>query len=165
MVVDVVSKFSSGEVVSPVVLTNRAVGMKVLFQFLVNMFGLTIGLGVISCTHGLLDTEEFPEFIGEGGGELRAAIGDEFSREAKVLPDVITIEGCGLVGSDGCGAGGKYRGFSDVMVNKNSDGVIVLGYGEFDNEVHGDCGERGSVSFRENGLKWSQGAIGEVFSG
>src|SRR5882762_3068009 len=165
MVADVVSEFSSGEVVHPVVLTNRAVSTKILFQFLVNMFGLTISLGVISRAHGLLDVKEFAEFGGEGGGKLRTAIGDEFSRKAKALPDVITIEGCGLIGGDGCGARGEYCGFSDAMVNKNSDGVIALGYGKFDNKVHGDCGERGSIGFRENRLKWSRGVIGEVFSG
>ena len=151
------------EVVSPVILTNRAVSMEILLQFLVNTFSLTISLGVISCAHGLLDIEEFAEFGGEGGGELRTAIGDEFSRKAEALPDVIMIEGCGLISSNGCGAGGKYRGFSDIMVNKNHNGVIALRYGEFDNEVHGDHGEWGGISFRENGLKWSRGAISEVF--
>src|SRR5882762_4870692 len=90
MVANVVSEFSGGEVISPVILTNRAVSMKILFQFLVDTFSLTIGLGVISRAHGLLDIEEFAEFGGEGGGELRTAIGDEFSRKAKALPDVIT---------------------------------------------------------------------------
>src|SRR5882762_6353235 len=120
MVADIVSEFSGGEVVSPVILTNRAVSMKILLQFLVNMFGLTISLGVISHAHGLLDIEEFAEFSGEGRGELRTAIGDEFLRKAKAFPDVVMIEGCSLIGSDGCGAGGKHHGFSDVMVNKNS---------------------------------------------
>jgi len=55
MMANVMSEFSGGEVVSPVVLTNRAVGMKILFKFLVNTFGLTISLGVISHAHGLLD--------------------------------------------------------------------------------------------------------------
>jgi len=96
---------------------------------------------------------------------LGTAVGDEFSRKAKALPNVITIEGCGLIGHDGCGAGGKYCGFSDIMVNENSNGVIALGNGEFDNEVHRDCVEWGSVDFRENGLKWGQGAIGKVLSG
>jgi len=112
-----------------------------------------------------LDIEEFTEFSGEGGGELRTVIRDEFSRKAKALPDVITIKGCGLIGSDGCGAGGEYCSFSNIMVNKNSNGVIALGYREFDNKVHGDRGEWGSVGFRENGLKQSRGAIGEVLSG
>jgi len=75
------------------------------------------------------------------------------------------IEGCSLISSDGCGAGGEYRGFSDVMVNKNGDGIISMGYGEFYNEVHGDCGEWGGISFRENGLKRSRGVIGEVLGG
>src|SRR5882762_7197045 len=75
------------------------------------------------------------------------------------------IEGCGLIGCDGCGAGGEYRGFSDVMVDKNSNGVIALGNGEFDDEVHGNRGEWGSVHFRENGLKWGRGAIGKILSG
>ena len=55
MMTDVMSEFSGGEVVSPIVLTNRTVSTKILFKFLVNTFGLTIGLGVISCAHGLLD--------------------------------------------------------------------------------------------------------------
>ena len=84
---------------------------------------------------------------------MGTTVGDDFSRKAEALPNVITIEGCSLIGCDGCGAGGKYRGFSDIMVDKNSDGVIALGNGEFNNEVHGNRGERGSVPFRENGLK------------
>jgi len=51
----VMSEFSGGKVVSQVGLTNRAVGTKILFKFLVNTFGLTISLGVISHAHGLLD--------------------------------------------------------------------------------------------------------------
>jgi len=86
----------------------------------------------------------------------------ELLGEAEVLPDVITVEGCGLISGDGCGAGGKYHCFSDVMVNKNGNGIISVGHGEFYDEVHGDCGEQGGISFRENGLKQSQGTIGEV---
>ena len=55
MMAYIMSEFSSGEVVSPVVLMDGAVGMKILFKFLVNTFGLTISLGVISHAHGLLD--------------------------------------------------------------------------------------------------------------
>ena len=86
---------------------------------------------------------------------MRATIRYELSGEAKALPDVITVEGCGLISGDGCGAGGEYHSFSDVMVNENGDDIISTGCGEFYDEFHGDCGEQGGISFRENGLKQS----------
>ena len=65
VVANVVGEFSGGEMISPVSLTNRAVSTKVLFEFLVNSFGLTVSLGVVSRAHGLMDIEEFAEFRGE----------------------------------------------------------------------------------------------------
>ena len=53
---DIMSKFSSGKVVSPVILADRAVGTKVLFKFLINLFSLTICLRMVGRTHGLLDS-------------------------------------------------------------------------------------------------------------
>ena len=55
MMADIVSEFSSGKVVSPIVLADRAVGMEILLKFLIDAFGLTIGLRMISHAHGLLD--------------------------------------------------------------------------------------------------------------
>jgi len=49
VVVDVVGKFGSREMGSPVILSDGGVSMEVLFEFLVNSFCLTIGLRMISC--------------------------------------------------------------------------------------------------------------------
>ena len=69
-----------------------------------------------------------------------------------MFPDMIMVEGCGLISGDGCGAGGEYSGFSDIMVDKDHNGVISVGYGEFCDEVHGDGREGGGIGFRENWL-------------
>jgi hypothetical protein len=57
----VVSKFGEGEQVDPVVLLIIDVYSEILFQYLVDPFGLTIGLGVIGCGEVAFDPEEFAE--------------------------------------------------------------------------------------------------------
>jgi len=73
MMADVVSEFSGGKVVGPIILMDSAVSTKILLKFLINTFSLTISLRMISHAHGLLNVEEFTEFSG-GGSELRTAI-------------------------------------------------------------------------------------------
>jgi len=74
-------------------------------------------------------------------------------REAKVLPDVITIEGCSLIGGDGCGAGGKYRGFSDVMVNKTAMASYPRDTGSSTMKSMETVEKWGGIGFREDGLE------------
>ena len=72
----IVREFGRGEGTGPVILTDGSVGTEVLLKRLVDTLSLTIGLGVVSCRHGLFNTEEGTEAVEEGGSKLRAAIGD-----------------------------------------------------------------------------------------
>ena len=47
------------------------------------MFGFPISLGVVGGGEGKFVTKEFPQFFGEGGGELRSLIRDDFVIETK----------------------------------------------------------------------------------
>jgi hypothetical protein len=53
-----VGEFGGAKIRGPVRLAEITKGAEVLFEFLVQMFGLTIRLGVIGRRHGLGDAEE-----------------------------------------------------------------------------------------------------------
>ena len=56
----IVCKFCKGEEVSPIVLLIVAEYSKVLFYFLVDPFGFTVGLGVEGSTEGGFDIKFLP---------------------------------------------------------------------------------------------------------
>ena len=87
----VVGKFHCGEVLRPIILAKRSIGMEILFKQLVNTLGLTIGLRVISCRHGLFNTKEGAKAMEEGRGELWSVIRNQLRGETKTMPDMITV--------------------------------------------------------------------------
>ena len=66
----VVSKFHVGNLISPGTRVGSTEDLKVSFNFLVDMFHLTIRLRVIGSREGEVVIKEFAEFFGKGRGEL-----------------------------------------------------------------------------------------------
>jgi hypothetical protein len=60
----------------PVVLFIACEDMDKLFELLVDVFGLTVGLWMVSGGGGRFDTDEAPQFASELGNELRTMIGN-----------------------------------------------------------------------------------------
>ena len=73
----VVVKFCQGKELYPF---SRVVGAKdaeISFEFLIGSLSLSIHLRMVSCGEANIILEETSEFFSEGGGELRASVGDE----------------------------------------------------------------------------------------
>ena len=160
MSTDVVGKLGGREVRSPIMLVDGSVSVEILFEFLINPFCLTIRLRVISRGKGLIYIQEGTKVTSEGGGELGSAIRDEFAREAKAFPYMITIEGSRAVSGDGGMTRGKDGSFCDIMINKDGDGVETIRLGEFRDEVHGDGGKWGGIGKRGDRVKRDGGMVG-----
>ena len=79
MGVRVVSKFHKWNKGNPVGLSHVAEGMEELLQLLVEMFGLTISLGVVHSTEILVNIKEVTEGMSEVGCELSPMIQDNFA--------------------------------------------------------------------------------------
>src|SRR5258705_11217624 len=88
----VVGEFREGEEFSPIILMHRGVGAEVLFEFLVNTFGLTVRLRMVGGGQGLINPQRGTKRSGEFGGELSPTVGDEFTWETKAFPHMIAIE-------------------------------------------------------------------------
>ena len=63
-----------------------------LFDFLVDMFGLTIGLRVIGGRCSNSDTKDLTESAHELGDELHPSVTNYFLWEAMKLPDIVAEE-------------------------------------------------------------------------
>ena len=85
----IVYKFSQEEVYSPVVLLKIAKNLKVMFKRLVLPLGLTISLGVKSCTKLLLGCKVLAEGTLELASEKGSPIRDNTIRKAEGLEDVL----------------------------------------------------------------------------
>jgi hypothetical protein len=68
---------------------------KVLFNFLVNAFSLTISLGVVRCRGVASYANKFVERLHEFGDELSAAITDDLFGKSVVAKDMVAEDfGC-----------------------------------------------------------------------
>ena len=67
-------KFGKGDVLGPGSRVRAAEDPKISFYFLVDAFSFPISLGVVGGGEGEFITEEFAQFFGKGGGELRSTI-------------------------------------------------------------------------------------------
>ncbi len=75
----------------PVVLSLSNKDPQILFQLLVNSFGLSVHLRVVGCGGCTLDPEQPVQFLYECGNELRSSVRYNLSREAVELPDVAEV--------------------------------------------------------------------------
>ena len=72
--------------------------MKILFDFLIDTFGLAIGLRVICSREVRLYTGHGIEISHELCCELGASVADGFTWETKLGPDVISVDTSGAKG-------------------------------------------------------------------
>ena len=83
----IVGEFGEGDVLSPRSWVRATKDPKIGFYFLVYTLSLSISLWVVGCGEGEFITEEFTQFLGEGGGELRSSIRNDFVVKTKSFED------------------------------------------------------------------------------
>ena len=76
-------EFGHGKEFGPFSRVSMAEDPKVSFEFLVYMFGFSVGLWMVGGGEGEVVFEESGEFPGKGGGELWSSIRDASIMEAK----------------------------------------------------------------------------------
>ena len=87
----VVGKLGKWEEGMPVVLSLSDKDPQILFQLLVNSFGLSVCLRVVGCGGCALNPEQPVQFLHEHGDKLRSSVGYNLSQEAVELPDVAEV--------------------------------------------------------------------------
>ena len=85
----------------PVVLLEIAVDLEVLLQPLVGTLRLSVRLGVICGADVLCDVQLFAEFGGEVGRKVCILIRDDSIGYSEVWEDMLRIEGCHALASNG----------------------------------------------------------------
>jgi len=78
----IMNKFCHGEMLNPIKRCRVAVDAEVSFKFLVQMFSLSISLGII-CGRESNFIEESSKFFGKFRGKLGTSIRDDFVIKAK----------------------------------------------------------------------------------
>jgi len=73
----------------PIILSLVGEESEILFQFLVDLFHLSITLWVVGCGGCQLNSEQPVEFPGEFRYELGTSIGDDFPRETVMFPYMV----------------------------------------------------------------------------
>jgi len=111
--------------------------MKELFDFLVDSFSLSVGLGVKGHGKGLHDFEFFPNLSHQLGGKLRTSVRDDLVGQACSFPDLFEIEKGSLFGCYRFLTGGNNDSFTKA-VDDYKHGVISLRFREVSNKVHCD---------------------------
>ena len=111
--------------------------MKVLFDFLIDSFGLAIGLRMVSGGEIRLYSSHSVEISHELCRELGALVADGFSWKTEFCPDMITIDTSGTKCREFhvCREGDNVFGES---VDNYDDGVVSGRFGKWSDEVNGD---------------------------
>jgi len=134
----------------PIILSLIGEKMEILFQFLVDLFRLSISLRVVGCGGCQLNSEQPVEFLGEFRYELGTSIGDDFPRETVVFPHMVEEKVCSSSGRDCSDHGNEMRTLCDG-INDNHNGVMPCRLWQLDNEVHADSVPQS----RWNRKRWS----------
>ena len=88
----VIGELCSWQELVPVVLLVIGEDADELFELLVDVLCLTIGLQVVSSGGGRFDPYKTPKFSGELPNELWASVRDVLPQHAIVPPDVLVVE-------------------------------------------------------------------------
>jgi hypothetical protein len=99
------------------------------------VFGLTVGLRVVSSGGSGFDTNEAPQFASELGDELRTTIGNVLLGGSVVPPDILVVQ-LGTPNSTEAGVALVELGSLTEDVNHNHDHVEPVGLQKLENEVH-----------------------------
>ena len=85
-------EFCGRQVISPVVLTLVTEDVKILFDFLIHTFSLTVALRVVSCSKTCFDAEVLIQGSHETCSKLRAAIRVCLSRDAMESEYILVVQ-------------------------------------------------------------------------
>jgi hypothetical protein len=133
----VVGKLGCWQELIPVVLFVAHEDTDELFELLVDAFGLTVSLQMVSGGGGGFDTDEAPQFMSELGDELWTTIGDVLLGGSVVPPDVPVIQP-GSSDSTEARVALVEVGSLTEDVNHNHDRIEPMCLWKLDNEVHRD---------------------------
>ncbi|KNZ75229.1 hypothetical protein J132_03884, partial [Termitomyces sp. J132] len=131
----VVLEFSIGEEFVPVILTLIAEEVEILFQLLVYVLHLTVGLWVVGSGGVELYSKQSVELPSELCHKLWSPIQDIGIREAMELPNVPLVQVYSTYG----GAGGVDQNEVHslaIQVHHHHDHIITVGVRELYNEVY-----------------------------
>ena len=76
--------------------------------------------------------------MGEGGGELRALVGDDFVKKSKAKEDFVEEKGGNPFGGDGFLRGAKNHPLSKSMVYHDQERIKAQGEGKIGDKITGD---------------------------
>jgi len=119
----VVLEFCEWQEPDPVVLSLVGEESEILFQFLVDLFHLSISLKVVGCGGCQLNFKQPIEFPGEFHYELGTSIRDNFPRETMMFPHVGEEKVCGSGGRDCSDHGNEMCTLCD-RINDNHNGIV-----------------------------------------
>ena len=97
----IVGEFNMRDFASPGTQIASIEDSKVYFNLLVDMFCLTVRMGVISSTEEEVIVEELSKFLGEGRGELSTTIRDDFVIKSEAEVDFVEKESHDPLSGDG----------------------------------------------------------------
>ena len=80
--------------------------------------------------------------MGEGGGELRATVRDDFVKKSEMKEDFVEEKGCDSFGSDGFLHWAKNHPLSKSMVYHDQERIEAGGRGEIGDEITGNLLEQ-----------------------
>ena len=119
----VVLEFRKWQEPHPIILSLVGEESEILFQFLVDLFRLSITLRVVGCGGCQLNSEQPVEFPGEFRYELGTSIGDNFLRETMMFPLVVEEKVCDSSGRDHSDRGNEMRTLCDG-IDDNHNGIV-----------------------------------------
>jgi len=107
----VVGELYQGEECVPIVLSFSDEDLQVLFQFLIDLFCLSVVLWVVGGGHRGLNSQQSVQLLHEDGNKLRSMVRHNLLQEAMELPNILKVE-------VRCSGGGGDRGdcFDEVGV-------------------------------------------------
>ena len=91
-------EFSGGQMISPVVLALVAEDAKILFNFLIYTFGLTIALWVVSSSETCFNAEVLVQGLHEMCSKLRATIRVNLSWDAVESENIFVVKVSSIFG-------------------------------------------------------------------
>ena len=90
----IVSEFCSGEVKLPGFKIVQAEDPAVDFEFLVDIFSLSVGLWMVSSAHSQFDPKEFSKFLVEVQSKSRVSVRNDLVRKSESSVNVVEVEVC-----------------------------------------------------------------------
>ena len=154
----IMRKFVMGDILGPGSWVVSTEDSEISFDLLVYSFSFSIGLWVISGGEGKVVFEEFPQFLSEGRGELRATVGDGFVVQAKAEENFVEEKGSDPFGGDGFLSRAENYPLSKPMVDHDQERVKACRDRKICDQVTRDLLEGARSGGFDRG-KWRDGGV------